>query len=100
MSIFNELDNYIMSLNNNINKNTTSVYLAYTTTENFIELWFQANSLKFVIMTGEYDDPRGEVKKLADSYNWKNMRSIVVNNESDMEYVKDILKQCYEMTLR
>lgn len=100
IEIFNELDKYIMNLNNNVNKNTTSVYLAYTTTENFIELWFQTNSLKFIIMTGEYDDPRGLVTKLNDSYKWKNMRCIVVNTESDLDYIKNILKRSYEMTLK
>lgn len=100
LDMYKVLDEYIMSLDTNIRKNTTSVYLAYTTTENFIELWFQANSLKFVIMTGEYNDPNGEVSKLADSYNWKNMRCIVANTDSDLEYVKNILKQSYEMTIK
>ena len=100
IDIYKVLDEYVMSLNPSIRKNTTSVYLAYTTTENFIELWFQTNSLKFVIMTGEYDDPNGEVSKLADSYNWKNMRCIVANVDSDLDYVKNILKQSYEMTLK
>ena len=81
-----------------VNKNTTSVYLAYRTTENFIELWFQANSLKFFMMSGHYDDSRGLVSKLNDSYNWKNNRYIVVNKDSDLEYLKNILKQSYKMT--
>lgn len=51
-----------------VNKNTTSVYLAYRITENFIEIWFQANSLKFFMMSGHYDDSRGLVTKLNDSY--------------------------------
>ena len=51
-------------------------------------------------MTGEYNDPMGMVTKLNDSYNWKNMRCVVANVESDLEYIKDILKQSYEMTLK
>lgn len=100
LEIFNDLDNFIVGLDANIKRNTTSVYLAYTTTENFIELWFQANSLKFIIMTGEYNDPKSLVTKLNDSYNWKNMRCIVANTESDLDYIKDILKQSYNMTLK
>ena len=38
MNIYNELDNYIMSLNSDIKKNTTSVYLSYYYGKNFIEL--------------------------------------------------------------
>ena len=36
MNIYNELDNYVMSLNSDIKKNTTSVYLSYYYGKNFI----------------------------------------------------------------
>ncbi len=96
MSMFNELDSYVLSLNENIKKGTTSVYLSYSYGKNFIELWFQVNSLKYVIMTGDYDDPKGLVTELAETYKWTNDRSITVNLESDIEYIKNILKQSYE----
>lgn len=96
LNIFYELDNYILSLNEDIKKNTTSVYLSYSYGKNFIELWFQVNSLKYVIMTGDYDDPRGLVNELAESYKWANDRCIFVNLDSDIEYIKNILKQSFE----
>lgn len=96
MSIFNELDSYVLSLNENIKKGTTSVYLSYSLGKNFIELWFQVNSLKYIIMTGDYNDPKGLVTELAETYKWTNDRAISVNSESDLEYIKDILKQSYE----
>lgn len=96
MNIFNELDNYVLSLNENIKKNTTSVYLSYSYGKNFIELWFQVNSLKYVIMTGDYDDPKGLVTELAESYKWTNDRCIFVNLDSDIEYIKYILRQSFE----
>lgn len=96
LNIFYELDNYILSLNEDIKKNTTSVYLSYSYGKNFIELWFQVNSLKYVIMTGDYDDPRGLVNELAESYKWTNDRCIFVNLDSDIEYIKNILKQSFE----
>lgn len=96
MSMFNELDSYVLSLNENIKKGTTSVYLSYSYGKNFIELWFQVNSLKYVIMTGDYNDPKGLVTSLAETYKWTNDRAISVNTESDLEYIKDILKQSYE----
>lgn len=99
LNIFNELDNYILSLNENIKKNTTSVYLSYSYGKNFIELWFQVNSLKYVIMTGDYDDPKGLVVELAESYKWTNDRCIFVNLDSDIEYIKYILKQSFEKQL-
>lgn len=56
MNIFYEFDEYVMTLNDNIKKGITSVYLAYNVGKNFIELWFQVSSLKFVIMADEYED--------------------------------------------
>lgn len=100
MNIYNELDNYVMSLNSDIKKNTTSVYLSYYYGKNFIELWFQKNSLKYVLMTGDYNDPNEMVGELAESYQWTNDRYIIVNQDSDIEYVKNILKQSYEKNLK
>lgn len=96
MAIYSELDNYILSLNEDIKKNTTSVYLSYAHNINFIELWFRTNSLRYVIMSGDYDDPKEQVTKLAESYKWSKDRCISVNNDSDLEYVKNILKQSFE----
>ena len=96
IDMFNELDSYIVSLNPDIKKGTTSVYLSYNYGKNFIELWFQANSLKYIIMTGDYDDPENKVVELAESYKWTNDRCLLVNEDSDIEYVKSILKQSYE----
>ena len=100
MNIYNELDNYVMSLNSDIKKNTTSVYLSYYYGKNFIELWFQKNSLKYVLMTGDYNDPNEMVGELAESYQWTHDRYIIVNQDSDIEYVKNILKQSYEKNLK
>ena len=100
MNIYNELDNYVMSLNSGIKKNTTSVYLSYYYGKNFIELWFQKNSLKYVLMTGDYNDPNEMVGELAESYQWTHDRYIIVNQDSDIEYVKNILKQSYEKNLK
>lgn len=96
MNVFIELDKYILSLNENIKKNTTSVYLSYLNNNNFIELWFQANNLKYIIMDGDYNDPKGLVTELPESYRWTNNRCIFVNQDSDIEYIKNILRQSYE----
>lgn len=99
LKVHEELDNYIMSLDSTIKRGTTSVYLSYTTTKNFIEEWFQSNSLKYIIMTGEYNDPEHRVVKLAESYKWTNDNSLIVNVDDDLEYVKNILRQSYEKEL-
>ena len=96
INIYQELNEYILSLNENIKRGTSTVYLSYNYGKNFIELWFQVNSLKYVIMTGDYDDPKGLVVELAESYKWTNDRCIFVNLDSDIEYIKNILKQSFE----
>ena len=96
MNIFNELDNYILSLNDKIEKNTTLAYMSYYYEMNFIELWFYQNSLKYSIMPGVYDDPRREVQNYPDTYRWSKNRYISVTTESDIDYVKSILRQSYE----
>ena len=96
INIYQEINEYILSLNKNIKRGTSTVYLSYNYGKNFIELWFQVNSLKYVIMTGDYDDPKGLVVELAESYKWTNDRCIFVNLDSDIEYIKYILKQSFE----
>ena len=96
IKVYEELNEYVLSLNENIKRGTSTVYLSYNYGKNFIELWFQINSLKYVIMTGDYDDPKGLVVELAESYKWTNDRCIFVNLDSDIEYIKNILKQSFE----
>lgn len=96
IKVYEELNEYILSLNENIKRGTSTVYLSYNYGKNFIELWFQVNSLKYVIMTGDYNDPKGLVVELAESYKWTNDRCIFVNLDSDIEYIKNILKQSFE----
>lgn len=100
MKIYKELDDYLMSLNNDIRKNTTSVYLSYYYRKNFIEVWFQKNSLKYVLMTGDYFESEKIVEELSETYQRIHDRYMIVNQESDIEYVKNILKQSYEKILR
>ena len=96
METFQILDNYVMSLDGNIKKITTTVYLAYALNNNFIELFFQNDTLKFILKNGEYNDSKNKVYKLNDSYNWTNTNAMTVNNDDDLDYIKDILKQCYD----
>ena len=98
MNVFYKLDDYVMSLGSDIMKGTTTVYYTYATPiKHFIDIWFQSNSLKIILMHGEYNDQQGMVKKLAESYNWTNDMYIIVTPDCDVEYVKDILKQSYEI---
>lgn len=99
-AIYKELDLYLLSLSSDINKNSTRNYISYTNGKNFVELRFYTNSLNLIIMSGKYDDPLNKVEMLAESYNWSNMNKMNVYEDDDLEYIKDILKQSYEKTLK
>ena len=98
IELFNELDTYIMGLGNDIKKATTSIYLPYTNGKNFVEIYFQKNNLKLILMHGDYNDPLDKVKKLNDSYNWTNDSFMFIGTKEELEYAKDIIKQSYEKT--
>ena len=87
-----------MKLGTDIRKATTSIYVPYTNGKNFIEIYFQKNNLKLILMHGDYNDPLDRVKKLNDSYNWTNDKFMFIGNKEELEYAKGIIKQSYEKT--
>ena len=99
INIFNELHDYIMSLNNSITYRYNSVYIGYKLDKNFIEIWFHKNNIQILLRPGEYDDPSGKLKKLPDSYNWVNNMEYIINGKEDIDNVKHLIKQSYEKIL-
>lgn len=99
IELYNELDKFVMSLGAGVQKATTTVYLPYANGKNFVEIYFQKNTLKVFLMPGEYNDSQHKVKKINDSYNWINNKFIFVGNKEELEYAKEIIKQSYEKTL-
>ncbi len=100
LDMYKKLDEYILSIDDSIKKNSTSVYISYTNGKSFVEFHFNKDKLFLSIMTGDYDDPESKVSRIDDSYNWSNMNKIDVFVNDDIEYVKNIIKQSYEKTLK
>ncbi|MCI9247338.1 MAG: DUF262 domain-containing protein [Clostridia bacterium] len=98
INLYKELDPYIMGLGTDVKKATTSIYIPYTNGKNFVEIYFQKNNLKLILMHGDYNDPLNKVKKLNDSYNWTNDNFMFIGNKEELEYAKGIIKQSYEKT--
>lgn len=98
--IYNELDKYLLSLGNDVQKNSTKHYIGYTNGKSFVEFHFYTNSLYLTIMSGEYDDPRHKVVKLDENYKWSNMNRLDIFEDDDVEYIKTLLKQSYEKTFK
>lgn len=100
LKIYKVLDLYVLSLGDDIKKNSTKHYISYTNGKSFVEFHFYANSLYLTIMSGQYDDPQNKIKKLDERYKWSNMNRLDIYEEDDIEYIKYLLKQSYEKTFR
>lgn len=100
LEIYKQLDEYIMSLADNIKKNATKHYIGYTNGKSFVEFHFRTNYLYLTMMTGTYDDPLNKIRMLDGRYNWSNNNRLDIYEDDDIGYLKKLLKQCYEKTLR
>jgi predicted transport protein len=100
ISMYKELDSYILSLNDDIQRNSTKHYISYTNGKSFVEFHFWKESLFLTIMSGEYNDPEHKIQKLDDRYKWSNMNRLDIFENDDLEYIKNLLKQSYEKTLK
>ena len=95
MRIYNELNEFILKIDNNIQRNTTSVYVSYLIDKSFVEVRFQMNNLFITLMPGEYNDPNQIISKISDGYRWVNNNKINITPNDDLEYIKDIIKQSF-----
>jgi uncharacterized protein with ParB-like and HNH nuclease domain/predicted transport protein len=100
ISMYKELDSYILSLNDDIQRNSTKHYISYTNGKSFVEFHFWKESLFLTMMSGEYNDPEHKIQKLDDRYKWSNMNRLDIFENDDLEYIKNLLKQSYEKTLK
>ena len=92
LNIYDELDKYLLSLGNDVQKNSTKHYIGYTNGKSFVEFHFWSNSLFLTIMSGEYDDPNNKVVKLDDNYKWSNMNRLdIYENDEHLNKILIIL---------
>lgn len=88
----------MLSLNTNIQKNSTKNYIGYTNGKLFVKFHFSSNKLYLILMSGKYDDPMNKVIKLNENYKWSNMNRLDIYEDDDINYIKKILKESYEKT--
>lgn len=100
IDMYKELDEYLLSIDDSIKKNSTKHYIGYTNGKSFVEFHFWNNNLFLTIMTGDYEDPLHKVQKLDDNYKWSNMNRLDIYVDDDLDYIKNLLKQSYEKTLK
>ena len=97
MNLFYLIDEFILSLWDDVKKFTTKAYLWYSSNKNFVELRFNKDCIKLQLRNWTYSDP---FNMLVDTYEASGrscaMRA-VVSTIDDFEKAKDLIKQSYYM---
>lgn len=96
VEIYHELESYCMSLPD-VRKHTTQNYIGFSVDKIFMEFHFQVNNAHLMILDGDYNDPLNKITILSDKYNWSKKTKVVINDTDDLEYVKSLIKQSYDI---
>lgn len=98
--LYEELDEKVMEINDQIEKRIRKIYIGYRTTRNFLEIIIQKNSLQiYVFIDEEIEDAANRFESVPESYQWVVNKRMTINNHEDIEYAMKIIKQSYEATL-
>lgn len=96
LNLYYELDKYVLSIDDNIRKRTTTVYIGYDIGKSFLEVWMHNESFNLIMCSGNYEDNENRVTILSDNYQWSNNRKLKISTIEDLEYAKSIVLQSYE----
>lgn len=97
--LFGQLRERIRALDETISEKATSFYVAYRLSNNFAEVHIGKAHLKIHIRPIEYEDPKGAVEKVPDTYNWTMNRRIYLKSSDELDYVIGIVEQSYKDVL-
>ena len=98
-SLLEELDDYIISISDQIEKRYRKIYIGYRTTRSFVEIEVYKSKLVVYLMNIDYNDPEHLIEDVPESYNYVMNKKINISNEKELQYSFDIIKQSYESTL-
>ncbi len=97
--IFLELRERILGLDESVQEKCTTQYVAYRVARNFAEVHISRNNLKIHLRPVHYDDPRGIVEKVPDSFGWTLDRRVYLRSREDLDYVFSLIEQSYRDVL-
>ena len=97
--LFDQLQEQIVNLDEEIVEKATSFYVAYRAAKNFAEVHIGKNQLKIHLRPIDYDDPRTLVAKIPDGYNWTLGRRVYLDSADDLDYVVGLIEQSYKNVL-
>lgn len=98
-SLFEELREKILAIDESITEKATTLYLAYRVSKNFAEVHIGKHQLKILLRPVDYLDPKGMVEKIPDGYNWTLDRRVYLKSAEDLESVMAMIEQSYKNVL-
>lgn len=95
-SLFDELRERIMAMDQYIIEKPGKRSIAYRLTKNFVEVLIRKERLVIDLRPIDYQDPRGLVEELGDGYVMTMNRRITLADPGDLDYVFSIIEQSYQ----
>ena len=95
-SLFAELRERIVAMDDSITENPRGYYVGYRMGNNFADVHIGKSQLKIHLRPIDYVDPRKIVEKIPDGYNWTMDRRVYLKSASDLDYVVGLIEQSYK----
>lgn len=95
-TMYDELRERIMSLDQYIIEKAGKRCISYRLTKNFAEVLIRRNRLVIELRPIDYQDPRGMVERIAESYTVTMNRRVTLTSASDLDYVFGLVEQSYK----
>ena len=95
IDVFEELRARIFTLDDEISEKVTSIYVGFRTTRNFVEIYFKAKSLQWMILKPA-NDPKQIAKKVPDSWRWTLNYRVDISTMDELDEVFELIEQSYK----
>lgn len=98
-TLYDELRERIMSLDQYIIEKAGKRCISYRLTKNFAEVLIRRDRLVIELRPINYQDPLGMVERIAESYTVTMNRRVTLTSASDLDYVFGLVEQSYKNVL-
>ncbi len=95
-TLFDELREWILALDQHIIEKAGKRCIAYQLTKNFAEILIRKDRLVIDLRPIDYQDPRSLVERIASNYTVTLNRRVTLTQASDLTYVQDLIEQSYQ----
>ena len=96
--MFEELNNRILGINEDIESFTTNEYIGYRIDKNFLELHVNKNNLLCYTVNGDLYKTNELLKHVPESYGWHVDTKFYINNKSDIDTFWNVILDSYKRT--